>query len=146
MTKAAKVSFANTVEMGPSGGALVAVAELLTIEPPQLSRDTIDVTTHDSTGGAMEFIGEPIYDPGEMKLQMHYISGSAFDLASLTAFTTAAPQDVKMKVKGTGTTSRMLTFSGVVTEYALDSYEVKGKQSASMTLKVSGPITQAAYV
>lgn len=143
MTTAAKVSFGNQLLLCPAGGTLTAIAELLSIDPPKTSRDTIDVTTHDSTGGAMEFIAEGIYETGEVKGTVHYLPNSTFDIAALLAVTTGAKQDVKVTAKGTAG-NRQKTFSGFLTEYGPDGFEVKGKQTATFTIKVTGVVTEAA--
>jgi hypothetical protein len=74
---------------GPSRrSSLVMVAELISLHPPPDTRDTVDVTTHDSetdaNGGVpMEFIGEPVYDPGDFTFKINYIMDSPGDLMIL---------------------------------------------------------------
>lgn len=143
MTTAAKITFGTELHMGPSGGALVKVAELLTVNPPKRSRDTIDVTTHDSPAGAMEFIAAGVYDPGEVSGQINYVAGNAGDDAFVAAIADGTLRDFKIVAKAaTGTEN--LTFAGFVTEYGVDDMPVDGKQTASFSIKVSGPIAQAA--
>lgn len=143
MTTAAKTNFGKQLWMGPAGGTLVKIAELLTVTPPTLSRETIDATSHDSTAGAQEFITEGIYDPGEVPFQAHYIAGSTGDDAMITALTDGVLRDFKIVVKAaTGTED--LEFSGFVTSYGVDEAPTTGKQTASGSIKVSGPHTQAA--
>lgn len=142
MTAAAKPSFGNSLLICPAGGTLVAVAELLSIEPPKTARDTIDVTTHDSSGGAMEYIAEGVYETGEVKGTLHYVPNSTFDVAALLAITTGAKQDVKIIAKG-ASGNRQKTFSGFLIEYGPDGFEVKGKQTASFSIKVTGVVTEA---
>lgn len=146
MTTAAKTTFGTKVYMNPSPAPATAlVAELLSVTPPRASRDVIDATTHDSVGGAEEVIPEGTYDPGQMPLSVNYIAGSTGDAAMTTAMTGGALQNVKLTVK-TATGYQDWTFSGYVTEYGPDDMPVKGKQTASLTLKVSGAITKAAAV
>lgn len=142
MTKAAKIAFGTELWMGPAGGTLVKVAELLSVNPPRRSRDTIDVTTHDSPGGAQEFITGGIYDPGEVSGSIHYIAGSAGDDAMIEAVTDGVERDLKIVVKA-ATSTEDLTFSGFCTEYGVDDLPTDGKQTASFTFKVSGEIAQA---
>ena len=143
MTKKAKTSFGVELWLAASGGALVKVAELLTLTPPTQSRETIDVTTHDSPAGAMEFIVEEIFDTGEISFQVHYIAESADDDALLTALTTGAEQDWKIVVKTESATADV-EGAGFVTSYGPSDMPVNGKQAADCTIKVSGPISQAA--
>lgn len=143
MTTAAKTTFGNKVFMNPAPtAATTPVAELIDFDPPKPSRGTIDVTTHDSAAGAEEVIVEGTYDPGELNLTVNYIARSAGDLAMTLAFTSAALQNVKVQVKATAGTEDW-TFQGFVTTYGPDSQPVKGKQTASLTIKVSGAITKA---
>jgi hypothetical protein len=142
MTANAKTSFGSALWMAPDGSALVKIAELLTVSPGGLTRDTIDVTTHDSAGGAMEYISSGVFDAGEVSGQVHYIAGSTQDDAFLTALG-GGLQDFKIVVKAaTGTED--ISFSGFVTSYQLDELPVDGKQAASFTIKVTGARTQAA--
>ena len=144
MTVAAKKSFGAQLHMAADGVTpLVLVAELLTLQPPVLERATIDVTTHDSAGQAMEFITEGVYDPGEVSGQLHYVAGSAGDDAMIAALTGGGLYDFKVVLKAATGTEDM-AFSGYVTNYGPDAMETTGKQTASFTIKVTGPITQAA--
>lgn len=143
MTKAAKIAFGSELWMGPSAGTLVKVAELLSVNPPRRSRETIDATTHDSPAGAMEFITAGVYDPGEITGSVNYIAGSAGDDAMIAAITDGEERDFKIVAKSASDTEDM-TFSGFLTEYGVDDLPTDGKQTASFTAKVTGEITQAA--
>lgn len=142
MTTLAKISKGAILRMGPAGGSLVAIAELLSVTPPNLSRGTLDVTTHDSSQ-AMEFIGEGVYDPGEISGQIHYIAGSTGDDAMIAAITDGVVRDFEVVLKATSGNEE-LAFAGIVTAYGPDQMEVNGKQTASFTAKVTGAITQGA--
>lgn len=145
MTVAAKTAFGNSLWMAPDGSAVVKIAELISLNPPKLSRDTMDVTTHDSPAGAQEVIAAGTYSPGEISGQIHYIAGSPGDDAMLAAMTGGGLHDFKIVVKsGAGTEDQ--TCSGYVTEYGPDDMAPDGKQTASFSIKVSGPITQVPTV
>jgi hypothetical protein len=143
MTTAAKIAFGTELWIGPAGGTLVKVPELLSVDPPKGGRDTIDATTHDSPGGAMEFITEGVYDPGDIKAQVNYIAGSTFDLAMIAARASGDKQGFKIVVKSAADTVDV-TGECFVTEYGPDGMEVKGKQTAALSLKVTGEVDQAA--
>jgi predicted secreted protein len=143
MTTAAKITFGSELWMGPAGGTLVKVAELLSVAPPRRSRATIDATTHDSTGGAQEFIAAGIYDPGEVSGSVNYIAGSTGDDAMIAAVTDGVKRDFRIVAKSSADTED-LDFSGFVTDYGIDELPVDGKQTASFTIKVTGVIDQAA--
>lgn len=144
MTTAAKNTFGNKVFMNPAPApAATAIAELLDFDPPSPTRGTIDATTHDSPGGAEEVITEGTYDPGELKFKMNYIARSVGDIGLTLALTGGALQNVKLQVK-TAVGFEDQTFTGYLTAYGPDSQPVKGKQTSSATLKISGAVTKAA--
>lgn len=144
MTTAAKKTFGAQVFMDPAPtAAATAVAELLNVGPPKAKRDTIDATTHDSPEGAEEVIAEGTYNPGQMTLSVNYIAGSTGDLAMSAAMVGGGLQNVKLHVKSAaGLVAKV--FSGIVTDYGPDDMPVKGKQTATLTLQVSGPVTSTA--
>jgi len=143
MTASAKTAFSAELWMATDGGSLAKVAQLTSINPPKMARGTIDVTSHDSVGGAREFISDGVYDAGEISGQGFYIAGSAGDDALITALTGGALQDFKIVLKSSGDTED-LTFSGFVTEYGPDEMGLEGAQTFSFTAKVTGAVTQAA--
>lgn len=143
MTQEALTTKGIELWLAPAGGTLVKVAELINCNPPSITRDTIDVTTHDSSGDASEFVSDGVYERGDIKADIHYIPGSAGDTAIILALTTGALQDVKIVVKSAGGAEK-LEGAALVTEYAPATMEVKGKQMASLTLKPSGVWTQQA--
>lgn len=142
MTVSAKLSKGAVFAIAPTGVTpLVAVAELLTLNPAQFTRALLDVTTHDSSGATSEFITDGIYDPGEISGQVHYIANSTNDLAMITAMTGGGKQDYSLTVK-TAAGTAAITGSGYLTKYGPDGLNVQGKQTASFTLKRTGSHTQ----
>jgi hypothetical protein len=141
MTKLAKTSFGRELWMGPVGGPLVKFAELRSVTPPKPKRDTEDATTHDSDEGAEEFIPHGTYDPGQVTAIFNYIMGSDDDLRLIDAFADAELRDWKIVLKTAAGTGDQ-TFSGAVLEYGPDDMPVKGLQTSSLMIKVSGPVTQ----
>ena len=83
MTTAAKRTFQNEFWMGPHNGTLVKIAELRSVTPPKASRETMDATTHDSSGGAMEFIASGVYDPGTLNFSINQTPERAGQLRHL---------------------------------------------------------------
>lgn len=143
MTTAAKIAFGAELWLGASAGSVVKVAELLTVDPPQMTRGTVDATTHDSPAGAMQYIAEGVFDPGQIKATMNYIAGSAGDLALVSALTTGTIQYYKIVVKSAAG-KEDLTGQAIVTDYGPTSMGVKGKQEASVSLQVTGAETETA--
>ena len=145
MTASAKTSKGAILKLDDTGGTPATVAELTSISIPGLERSTIDVTTHDSAGQAMEFIAEGVYDAGEIQCQGNYIAGSAGDDLFIAALTSGTVQDFEIVVKA-ATGTETISGSAIVTAYQPEALEVQGKQQFSATLKVTGPLTQAAPV
>lgn len=142
MTTAAKTAFGAELWMVVGGGTLAKVAEVRTINPPKRSRETLDATTHDSPAGAKEMIAAGTYDPGDVSGSINYIAGSPGDDAFIAAVTGDVLYDFKIVAKSAAGTEDM-NFSGFVTEYGPDDMPTDGMQTASFSIKVSGPITQA---
>jgi hypothetical protein len=139
----AKPSFGVVLKMGSSSPPSITLTNVVSVTPPKFARDAVDSTHHGSSGGAMEAIPDGVYDPGEMTVTLNYVAGDANDDACIAAFTAGTLYYFTHTVNAaTGTESR--SFTGVVTEYGPDELPVKGKQTAAMKIKVSGPVTQGA--
>lgn len=119
--------------------ATVAVAQLTSIGGLDLSAETIDVTTLDSTGGWREFIAG-FKDGGEVVIS-GYLNPSdsgqediydAYDSGDVTAFTIEFPSTI-------GATWQ---FNAVVTKYSTGA-EVDGAVTFESSFKVSGKPTLA---
>lgn len=123
--------------------ALVLISELLSVTPPAPTRDTIDITHHGSTGDYREFISSLI-DAGEGSALIHYNPGSVTDLLLLAVMASGALTAFAIDVnKGDGT-FRRISGSAILTSYAPGDVVIDDKMTASITLKVSGPLVQAA--
>lgn len=144
MTQArAKAGFGIQLLMVPDGGTLLALGELITLNPPPFSRATIDATTHDSAGGAMEKIASGVYEVGPITGQIHYEPDSTQDDALVLAMTGGGLQDFKI-IFPTGSPRKNLVGSGYLTEYAPQDVPVDGKLVANITLVPTGAVTVGA--
>lgn len=139
----AKPTFGVILKIGASDPPGTTLTNVVSVGPPVRSRDALDATTHGSAGGAMEFIPDGVYDPGQMTVVLNYIAGDANDDACIAALAASGVYYFTHTVNAaSGTETR--DFMGVVTSYGPDELGVKGKQTASMAIKVSGPVDQAA--
>ena len=111
------------------------IAEVNSITGPNLSRDTIDVTSLDTTGGYREFIGG-FRDGGEISLEMNFTEAS-FD-ALKDDFESADVQAYTIVFSDTGSTT--LGFSGLVTAIGV-AVPMDDKVTANVTIKISGQVT-----
>ncbi len=126
-----------------NGTTLTRVTDVLSLTPPSPTRDTIDTTTHDSSGDYREFIASLI-DSGEATVMVHYDPGSTGDLAINTVFASGALSAFAMDMNSSTGTQRRVSGSAIVTGYAPADVVIDDKMTATLTLKVSGPLVQGA--
>ena len=110
------------------------IAEINSITGPNKSRDTIDVTSLDSTGGYREFIGG-FRDGGTVTLPMNF-TRSTYEVMN-TDFESAVLQNYEILLPDTEATS--FEFVGLVTELGLG-IPADDKVTADVTIKVSGQV------
>ena len=113
--------------------ASTPIAEIHTITGPGMTRNTIDVTSLDSTGGYKEFIGG-FRDGGTVVLAMNFTKASYsimkgdFDSDTLQTYNIALPDGTSFD------------FDGVVTDLSMG-VPTDDKVTSDCTIKVSGPVT-----
>lgn len=118
-----------------SGAAWVNIAEINSISGPSMTRDTIDVTSLDSTGGYREFI-TGFRDGGTVQLTMNF-TRATYDTMK-TDFESDDLQDYEIMLPDNENTS--FEFSGLVTEIPLE-IAADDKVTATVTIKISGEVT-----
>lgn len=117
-----------------SAPTFTAIAEINSIDGPNKSRDTIDVTSLDSTGGYREFIAS-FRDGGEVTLEMNFTRDGYVDMNA--DFETDTLVDYQIVLPDTSNTT--LDFSGLVTSLGLG-VPLDDKVTAPVTIKVSGQV------
>jgi predicted secreted protein len=123
--------------------ALVKIADLLAVTPPQPRRDTIDATHHESSGDYREFISSLI-DAGEATATIHFDPNSATDVLLADAFADGDIRAFAIDINKSGGTQRRYAGSAILVQYAPQELTIDGKQTAQITLKASGPVVQGA--
>lgn len=111
------------------------IAEINSITGPGMTRDTIDVTSLDSTGGYREFIGG-FRNPGTITLAMNF-TRATYDLMKAD-FESSSLQNYEIILPDTEETT--LEFEGLVTELPL-TIPTDDKVTADVTIQVSGQVT-----
>lgn len=111
------------------------IAEVNSITGPGMTRDTIDVTSLDSTGGYREFIAG-FRDGGTVALGMNF-SRDTYE-TMLADFESDVIQNYEIVLPDDDNTS--LEFQGFVTEAPL-TIPTDDKVTADITIKISGPVT-----
>ena len=118
-----------------NGTNWVDIAEINSITGPGKTRDTIDVTSLDSTGGYREFIGG-FRDGGTVTLPMNF-TRDTYDLMN-TDFESDDLQNYEIFLPDDELTS--FEFEALVTELGL-AIPADDKVTADVTLKISGQVT-----
>ena len=111
-----------------------AIAEINSITGPIMSRDTIDVTSLDSTGGYREFI-TGFRDGGTVVLSMNF-TRTTYELMK-TDFESNVAQNYQIDLPDGENTS--LDFEGLVTELPL-TIPTDDKITADVTIKITGQV------
>jgi predicted secreted protein len=111
------------------------IAEINSIEGPGKSRDTIDVTSLDSTGGYREFI-TGFRNPGTVTLTMNF-TRVTYDLMN-DDFESDVASNYEIILPDAEETT--LEFEGLVTELPL-SIPSDDKITANVTIQISGQVT-----
>lgn len=129
--------FNRSNEDSSSSGAetFTPVAEINSITGPGKTRETIDVTDLDSTGGYREFIGA-FRDGGEVTLSMNFTLDTYDDLN--VDFESDSLRTYQIVLPDSGNTT--FEFEGLVTSLGL-AIPMDDKITSDVTLKVSGQIT-----
>jgi len=117
------------------GGTFTPIANITNISGPSRSRETIDVTTHDSPDGYMEFIGG-LKDGGEISLELNYDpTETTHDLDA--DFESDVPLDYRIVLLPGTPDEHTWDFKGIITEIG-DEFPYDDKMARSITIKVSG--------
>jgi len=111
------------------------LAELTSIGGPNISVDTIDLTSHDSGDAFREFVAG-LRDGGDISIEGNFIPS---DTDGQRAFITDMKAGTKREVIITGPTGAAFTwtFDAIATGYS-PSYPFDGKLGFTATLKVTG--------
>jgi len=117
-----------------NGSAWVAVAEINSITGPSMSRDTIDVTSLDSTGGYREFI-TGFRNAGTVVLAMNFTRETYEQM--LSDFEDNTIQNYQIVLPDEENTG--LDFEGLVSELPL-TIPADDKVTADVTIQVTGKV------
>lgn len=129
--------FGTQFKRGDGAGPEVftALANVTNISGPGLSRETIDVTAHDSPDAYMEHVGG-LKDGGEVSVDVNY--DPADHDALVADFDDVNPRNYQIVFPDAGTTT--WSFAGIMTGFEPEA-PYDDKLSASLTFKVSGKPT-----
>lgn len=111
-----------------------ALAEVLSIGGPNMSRETIDITSLDVLDGYRKFIAS-FRDAGTIDLSMNF-TNETYKLMK-TDFESDTPQEYQIVLPDDEAST--LSFEGLVTELPLN-VPVGDKITADVTIKISGKV------
>jgi hypothetical protein len=141
MTSAAIWAYGSILQLGDGATPEVftAIAEITELTPPQMSRDDIDVTSHQSSDGYREFISG-LRDGGEVSFKANWLpTNSTHDGTTglLETFNDNVNHNWKVILPNTLIT---IAFSGFLTAFEPD-LPIEEQAQLSGTIKVSGKPT-----
>lgn len=123
-----------------NGGSYGTIAYVRDIGGPNISLDTIEVTTHSSTGGWREFIAG-LLDGGEVSLDL-FIDLSQATQGNSTGLLSELTGRTVEGFRITWPDASTATFNALVTNWEPGAV-VDGALSGSVTLKITGAVTFA---
>lgn len=129
-----------------NGTALTKLLGVTGVTFPEDSVDEIEVTTLEAAGRRKEYISGLI-DSGTFDVTMNYEPGSATDTLCRDALTDGDSRAWKIVVPdAAGVAERQFTGNGFVRSYRLNEMRPGEAMTATLTIRVSGAVTEAAAV
>ncbi|MDD3135023.1 MAG: phage tail tube protein [Methanoregula sp.] len=119
-----------------TGGTAAPIAEITDIGDFGATRDDIDVTSHDSDDGAMEYIAGMI-EGGELTVTCNLLSGDTSGQIAAIATDIAAATKSTYTIILSNTGASTFVFSAYVKSYKIKS-DLKGAIKVTLTFKISG--------
>lgn len=136
MPELAKKTFGTKLKRGEA-----YVAKLLNITPPEMNRDDIDVTNHDSPDEYREYI-PGLKDGGEVPIQGHLIPGNTTQASLLAALDINEPEEWSIEFPSDPACT--VTFMGYVKAFKVGDAPIDGTMTFTATIKVtSKPVLDA---
>lgn len=137
MATSVTIGHGSTFSIGDGGGPEVftAVAEVASITPPNVSRDTVDATHMGSTEKWRDFVAG-LRDPGEMSITINWIPGDSAHDALFAKFTSDTASNFKIVYPNSVADIFSALCVGISPEVPLD-----GKLSATVRFKLTGKPT-----
>lgn len=111
------------------------VANVTNLSGPGLSRNTIDVTAHDSPDAYMEFLGG-LKDGGEVGMDINWDPGDTTHANLIADFEDTEPRDYQLVIPVLSGSAEW-AFSAIMTGFD-PSYPTDDKIEASVTFKITG--------
>lgn len=130
------ISGVGTVLSRKVGASYIPLAEVHDISGPNMSKGKLNVSSLDTVGGYMEFIGG-FRDPGSLTLNMNFTKTS-FGLMKDDFESDNLLQDYKLTLPDAGATE--FTFQGYCSDLGM-AIPYDDKITATATITISGQVT-----
>lgn len=114
------------------------IGEVTSIKKSGQKRETDDATNMDSTSGYREYIGT-IKDGGEYTIDYNFVPGNAGQASVSYLYESGDVVNWKLTMPNT---KGHFTFSAFIAEYGNFDFPVDKKATASLKVKVSGPVIE----
>lgn len=137
-------AFGTEIAWDPAGGSsFTAIAQVASIDGPSITREEIDVTTHDSLEMWREFI-KSLKDGGEVSFDLVFDPdlGTHNTTTGLLSDYSQDQTIATWRLTFPDTTNTTWTFPGFITEFGVTA-AIDDALKASITIKVSGKPTLA---
>lgn len=139
MASGAIPAYGTLLKRDDGTGVFTTVAEVKSMDGPQMEADIIDVTTHSSAAlGAWREKIASLLNPGEVGFSINLIPASSGHKALLADFVGRTKRNFKFVFPDIGLTEWV--FSGVFTKFAAKA-ETDGVLEAELTLTLTGAPT-----
>ena len=141
MTTQARIGHGTLFQIGNEASPMVYVslAEVTSITPPGMARDSVDASHEESPGAWREFIGG-MKDGGEVSVEMNFIPGSLSTTRIIDTF--SSDEALSCKIIFPDAAATTWTFQAICTGFEPET-PMDDKMSASATFKVTGQPTFA---
>lgn len=125
-----------------SGTTLTKLAEVVSFSLPSQEVEQVEASHLESPGRRREYITGMI-EAGELEVTMNYVPGSTTDLLIRDALDDGDARAFKAVVPN-ATLGRQFEGSCIVVGYDLGSVEADSKMEATMTVRITGAVTESA--
>lgn len=136
---AGKRAFGATISYeSATPGTFVPIVNVVGLKPFSLKTDIVDVTAHDSPSNYREKIAG-MQDAGQCSFELNYNPDAVSHQYLIESLGSAAVESFKVTFAGS---SEYFTFDGIITAFDVDAPH-DGKLTASCTVEITGPVTEA---
>lgn len=121
---------------------LIKVAEVTSVTLPNPQVADVEATNFDSPDRSREYIAG-LKDNGEVTYGINWDAGSATDALITEAQNSYEVRNVEVHIPTVSGVQQVFSFSGIVKSFE-KTVPIDDRQTATLTIRVSGAVTQAA--